>query len=64
MAAAPYSQGWVAGICAAYQVGRRSSGSRSSRTFEQEDLRLRFFDFIKEFSQPFIAKRNSITGAR
>jgi hypothetical protein len=30
----------------------------------KEDLRLRFFDFIKEFSQPFIAKRNSITGAR
>ena len=30
----------------------------------KEDLRLRFFDSIKEFSQPFIAKLTELDGAR
>jgi len=64
MGAAYRSRGWLADICPAGQAKRRSAHSRSSGACEQEDLRLRFFDSIKEFSPQFIARLTELDYAR
>ncbi len=64
MGAAHRGQGWLAGVCAADTARGRAGDPRAAAHVTPEDLRLRFFAPMKEFTHQFIARLTQLDYAR